>query len=349
MNAYETEELIMEQSSFEDFKDRLLESLKIYFEEDAKITFHEVIKPGVQSLTGLCIHRPGYNTCPTLYVEQYYLMLQNGRSFESIVQEMIGIFDQYGPLQLSMEYFGEYLKVRDRIYYRLIGKEGNEDFLKITPHINYLNLAVIFYYEMPTEILDGGKINIKQQMLKTWGITTEELLADAVENWKNHKKMELQSMWYFFETYLKEKIRQAADSSADRELLMKELGVEGTLPIDSEQWQEEILQIILKKNDFLDADRDMFILRTEEQTFGANYLYDVEALERITQRVSKHFYILPSSIHELILIPDSGIVMSVDELKALVTEVNHNVVAAEEVLTDGVYYYDGEKKEVTLL
>ncbi|MCD8300425.1 MAG: DUF5688 family protein [Clostridiales bacterium] len=53
----------------------------------------------------------------------------------------------------------------------------------------------------------------------------------------------------------------------------------------------------------------------------------------------RNFYILPSSVHELILVPGERMA---DEyrLTQMVREVNRETVLNEEVLADHVYYYD---------
>ena len=56
---------------------------------------------------------------------------------------------------------------------------------------------------------------------------------------------------------------------------------------------------------------------------------------------------IPSSIHEVILVPDSGQV-SGHELRAMVTEINHSHVEPMEVLSDNVYYYDREEGKLAL-
>ena len=52
------------------------------------------------------------------------------------------------------------------------------------------------------------------------------------------------------------------------------------------------------------------------------------------------YYILPSSIHEMLLFPDKS--LSVQELKQMVVEVNATAVDPKDKLTDSVYYYDCE-------
>ena len=59
-------------------------------------------------------------------------------------------------------------------------------------------------------------------------------------------------------------------------------------------------------------------------------------------------YILPSSIHEVILLLDDEYVQSSEELREMVRETNRMVVDQEEVLSDHIYHYDREKDEIRI-
>jgi hypothetical protein len=60
-------------------------------------------------------------------------------------------------------------------------------------------------------------------------------------------------------------------------------------------------------------------------------------LEQVRERLGEDFYILPSSIHELLVLPRS--MMDANELQEMVKCVNATVVNPEDVLSDGVYAY----------
>lgn len=62
-----------------------------------------------------------------------------------------------------------------------------------------------------------------------------------------------------------------------------------------------------------------------------------------------NLFMLPSSVHEVLLICDEKGICAA-ELKEIVMSVNGDpdVIAAEEVLSDSVYYYDREKEEIRI-
>lgn len=77
---------------------------------------------------------------------------------------------------------------------------------------------------------------------------------------------------------------------------------------------------------------------------GAAAILDDELLQEIYEEFDGTYYIIPSSIHELIVIP-SGI-CEPDEIKNLVRQVNSTEVRDDEVLSDNVYIYDGSSVDM---
>lgn len=71
------------------------------------------------------------------------------------------------------------------------------------------------------------------------------------------------------------------------------------------------------------------------------------SLKKIAEKLGERFYILPSSVHELILIKDDGI-CELEHLKDMVHAVNRTAVMPEEVLSDNVYVYDNTIKSVSI-
>ena len=65
-------------------------------------------------------------------------------------------------------------------------------------------------------------------------------------------------------------------------------------------------------------------------------------MDQAAERLGGDFFVLPSSIHEVLLVKDDGNA-SLPELKNMVEEVNATQVAPEEKLTDSVYHYDSKE------
>ena len=76
-----------------------------------------------------------------------------------------------------------------------------------------------------------------------------------------------------------------------------------------------------------------------QQSYGAGVICYPDFMENAAKQLGGNFYVLPSSIHEVLLLPETGAFHS-PELLQMVTEVNAGVVSPEERLADNVYHYD---------
>ena len=83
----------------------------------------------------------------------------------------------------------------------------------------------------------------------------------------------------------------------------------------------------------------MTVLTTRGAVNGAGVLFCDSVLRKIWQKIGD-FYILPSSVHEVIVVPVSGGIDRV-ELTEMVRTINATEVAPEDRLSDQVYLYDG--------
>ena len=88
----------------------------------------------------------------------------------------------------------------------------------------------------------------------------------------------------------------------------------------------------------------MFVLTNDTKVNGAAAILNDDIRQEIAEKVGD-FYMLPSSIHETLIIPkDAG--MEFKELEQMVQEVNQTQVAPGERLSDHVYEYDAKEHEL---
>ena len=81
----------------------------------------------------------------------------------------------------------------------------------------------------------------------------------------------------------------------------------------------------------------MFVAGVFDNIHGAGVIAYPNFFEDAAEKLGGDFYVLPSSIHEVLLVRDNG-EMTAKDLEALVREVNATQVAPEEQLTDHVYH-----------
>ena len=95
----------------------------------------------------------------------------------------------------------------------------------------------------------------------------------------------------------------------------------------------------------LEDDGRLYVLTNENMTYGAVMMLRKDILGTYADTVGRNLYILPSSLHESLLLVDDG-THNAKELQAMVKDINANHVEPKEVLSDSVYYYDREFREV---
>ena len=91
----------------------------------------------------------------------------------------------------------------------------------------------------------------------------------------------------------------------------------------------------------------MYVLSNADKLNGAAALLEAKTMEDISEKLGGDFIVLPSSVHETIVLPLNED-MDRHTLEAMVQDVNVGQVALEERLSDHVYMYDSQEKELVL-
>ena len=103
----------------------------------------------------------------------------------------------------------------------------------------------------------------------------------------------------------------------------------------------------LLKHDYGVLDNSMYILSNESGMNGAVSLYIGETQSQISKVLGENYYILPSSIHELMIVPESKS-PGIKELRNMVSEVNlSGAVDGNDFLSNRVLFYDKDTGELT--
>ena len=104
-------------------------------------------------------------------------------------------------------------------------------------------------------------------------------------------------------------------------------------------------QVLGLSSDGLGGDEQeiMFVVTNESRCKGAGVIGYPDIFNEISDKLGGDFFVLPSSIHEFLVVVDNGDFKSC-ELEDMVKDVNSGFVKPEEVLTDHAYHYDSKAK-----
>lgn len=271
-----------------------------------RVELYQVNKNNGVFLEALTIKVDGENISPSFYLDDFYNLYLQGHTTAGLAEVIYLNWESHRIKEgIDTSFFSDFAKIRPFICYRLIHYQRNEEMLKEHPHIKMMDLAMVFYYRVPKEILEGANVLVRKSDIKRWGISREELLKIANENTPGQMPYKIVAM----DDFLMGKV----------------------------EWEERI--------DYLKTESSMYILSNKEQFYGAAAIFYPNLLKNISHYFKTNLYILPSSIHETILIPDREEYSKAD-LENMVREVNKTQLSREEILSDKVYYYDSKTEKL---
>lgn len=126
-----------------------------------------------------------------------------------------------------------------------------------------------------------------------------------------------------------------------------ELGVENT-PIFFPARLRTMREVLIDYIDIGEEGVEVYILTNQMGIHGAICMLYEPVLEKFGRQIGRDFFILPSSIHEVILVPVMEYLKK-EDLYQLVRQANNSIVSEEEVLSDSVYLYERQKHHISIL
>ncbi len=113
---------------------------------------------------------------------------------------------------------------------------------------------------------------------------------------------------------------------------------------------EDLLKEFVPTDETVRTHVSMLVLSNKNKLNGAACLLYPDLLKQISDAMDSNMYILPSSVHEVLLLPtDEADAFKNEHLKNMVREVNDTQVEEEELLSYSIYYYDRNADEIIRL
>lgn len=195
----------------------------------------------------------------------------------------------------------DYQLARQTIFCKLINTARNIGILRNVPHREFLDLSLVYYY-FENNDPDASEVIISDAQAKYWKVNEAMLYVDA---WVNTRSI------------LGEIVRP-----------LKEI-------------IEEMLHLVQTDDPALSEDAEpmpLYVLTNHWKRNGAVCMLYEDSLKEISDLLESDILIIPSSVHEVILVPaEHGI--SRRELDAMVCEVNRTEVLSCEVLSEHIYVF----------
>lgn len=225
--------------------------------------------------------------------------------------------------KIDTEMITEFSQAKEHILPRLVGMEHSPVPLYGRPHTDMADLAVIYDILLLEDGDHRMTAAVTDAALCRWNITKETLHAVAVRNMK----------------------QQAPASFVPIMEMLLSLQGWGDAPADEESNSPDPAFHASLQDTLRAADGDvsgpdaLFVLSNQKKLYGAAAVLDQDMMQRIAAQFPEGFYVLPSSVHELLIV-SKRVDIGPDELERMVQEINASEVEEQERLSDHVYEYD---------
>ena len=307
---------------YDEFKERVMNEFIDYLPErysDCVLELHQVPKLN-EVLTGIAI-KPR-EPCkafiaPTFYMERLYAQYEESGSFEQTMS------DQAVYLEESIKFIPknilslDFSKVKEKIVFQIVNTADNVEMLVKCPHRNFEDLSVV--YRAITGISNSGVSGflITNDIAEVEGLSEEELYNYAFENTKRLFPFKSERIEVIMRRLMR---RWGADEDEIKE----------AFPGYTKTPLKERVYVVTNKHDF----------------FGANALLYRDVIADVAKKIGTDCYILPSSVHDLIVL-STDTYYKQNKLANIVKTTNNESVRPSERLSDSVYMYSISDGRIT--
>ena len=277
---------------FNEFREKVKEALPDFLTDDlrnAEIKDTAVNKLQGESYSGISVTPEGSRVGVSINLEDAFLDYQTGSQFTGVMNRLadtiVGTLGERN--QFDLGFLADYSAVKNMLTVEVVGKDQNAEMLQSVPHQEMEDLAAVYRIDLGVTENGNATVLITNEMMRNYGLTPDQLHKDALDAAQHTMKYSIRSM---------------------DEVLMgmaQSMGVEQDQPVMFSS--------------------PLYVATTERDMFGAGVLAVPSFFEDAAEKLDGNFYVLPSSVHEILLLPDR-FAPEPQLLKEMVQDVNANEV-----------------------
>ena len=295
--------------NYETFKQEFAEDIKEKLYErgydDVRISFNNVEKTN-QNYEAMSVVPEGSNVGVNFNIENAFANYEHTDDYAGVLASATMVIadglDRAPAIDVSA--LMDYENMKEKLSVEVISAEANADLLANVPHDRMEDLAVVYRFVMESSEDGRASILVTNNLMDRMGVSHEQLRADALENSPEIRPVVIMGM-----------------NEVMKEMMGPEVYEMFGIPDDAEE--------------------TMYVATVPDKNSGAGVIAYQDFMDQAAERVGGDFFVLPSSINEILLVPDNGD-MTADALRDMVKDVNAKEVSPEERLSDNVYHYDSK-------
>lgn len=301
--------------NFNDFVEEVTENIKLflpvdYMDAEISVTGNEKLN---ETYWGMVVRKENQSLAPVINLNRLYESYQDrpGMSIEAVCRQVADVITDT-PDMVDLNTILNYDVAKNHLFIRVSSAEANQEMLGNVPHQLMEDLAITYHISIDMDSDGLSSTIITNELMERYGITQEQLHEDAMKSAVSLLPADIATIGAKMNDFI------------------------GDLSVMLTSEEREMMQNIMRD----DAQSPTFIVVTnKEQINGAGAIFYPEVMENMGYLVGGDFFILPSSIHETLVLPDNG-EMEAQSLKDMVEEVNATQVLPHDRLTNEVYHYD---------
>ena len=198
-----------------------------------------------------------------------------------------------------------YEEMKNKLSIEVISAEANKELLLNIPHDRIEDLAAVYRFVLKSESTGKASILVSNEMMQKMGITHEQLKNDALYNAP----------------------------------IIRPAVIKGMNEVIKELMGKEAYELA---NGTGNVEESVYVATVPDKDSGAGVLSYQNFMDQAAERVGGDFFILPSSIHEILIVKDNG-EMKAELLRNMVQQINRTELMPEDKLSDNVYHYDSKE------
>lgn len=307
----------MEEISYEEFVYQFVAELQLKLSPyDMQVSIVNKMRNNSILEKSIKVDIPGTNVSPSISTLPLYEHCCDCDDMPAVVRSLAEKIVEERDRQIDTMSVLSKENILKSTYLMVVNTAGNKALLADTPHFLIAEGELAAIPRLSINI--GGKkgsIIIKNGMLPVLQMTGEEILRVGKNNMVEQNLFEINSL-------LAETMRLMDEKGEDISDDFSEFFVENT--------------------------PKTFVITTKDKKLGACCLACPEVIGTAIDKMGFDCYILPSSIHEVILVEKKGNADEIEELRDMVNQVNRQSVPAAEILSDKVFQYNAKTKKIEI-
>ena len=300
----------------EEIKNRILDFLPNVTE--GTVDIKEITKGNDVKLDGLIIMRPDTNISPTIYLNDIYKEYEAGAdlpfptmTIDNCMHKIAVLYNESIPKEnFNVDLLKDFEIIKNKLTFIICRADENKEALKdCVTRIkgDFALIPKILVSNIMGEQAQGT-IKVTNQISEMWGKSNDEIIDQAISN---------------------ASLKHPAKFSNMVDVLAEMM----------EMSKEELAEMMGNEP------MPMHVLTNESNLNGAATLFYPDLLNDIRKQLRAELIIIPSSIHETIILPYND-TMSERDISSMIQEVNATQVRPEEVLSDRAYMYQSATREI---